>query len=85
MIYTIAVVVTANTKTNKLELVTDEKRIVITPVTRTGKDAFVVVNDRPVATPQYVADLLRFLIQNLYGKEQISRIAREIRNDDTST
>lgn len=78
MIFTVGAVISGDTKTRKLTILTnDGKRIVITPVTRTGVDAHVVVDDRPVAQPQYVADLLRFLVQNLYGKEQVERILKE--------
>ena len=67
VIFTEKYTITGDTKTNKLIILNgDGKRIVITPVTRTGTDAHIIVDDRPVGQPMYVKELLQFLVQNLY-------------------
>jgi len=83
VIFTEKYTITGDTKTSKLTILnSDGKRIVISPVTRTGTDAFIVVNDRPVGQPMYVKDLLRFLVQNLPSGKQIRKMVKEINKDD---
>lgn len=71
MIYTSAVTISADTKTNKLVLVTDDgKRIVLTFGSKRKLGVDVVRDDRPDGHFENPKDLVRYLVQNLHTPEQ---------------
>ncbi len=73
MIYTAKVVVTGDTKTGKLVLVTSEgKRIAVTTGSRRHLHVDVVVDDRPKGSYLHPKEFVRALIQELYTPEQVA-------------
>lgn len=77
MIYTIKAVIEVDTTAAKVVIKAEDKRIALTPVTRSGPDCYAVINDRPDAQPKTATELLRWLAHNLYGRQQIRRMKAE--------
>lgn len=80
MIYTSSVVITADTKTNKLALVkADGERIVLTFGSKRKLGVDIVQDDRPAGHFENPKDLVRYLVQNLYTPEQVEMALKDER------
>lgn len=79
MIYTMKLTVTGDTASGKLVLVTpDGKRLAITPNKKTASFAYTVIDDKPGPLVSHGSQLCRWIAQNLYGRTQIKRLAKNV-------
>ncbi len=86
MIYTIDANITVDTSTNKVVILiynpelppdVDARRVVLMPVNRRGEDIYTLDDDKPGKPITRASDVLRWIAQNLYGKREVKKLAKE--------
>jgi hypothetical protein len=75
--YTTKINVEVDTSTNKLVIVSGDKRIAITPVTRGGSDVYAIVNDKPGPQINTAAQMVKWLCQSLIERKHVKKLATE--------
>lgn len=79
MKYGIDVHIEVDTAVNKVVINSRgrEKRIALVPVNRRSPDAYTVINDVPGVQVKTATDLLRWIVQNLYSKQEIKELVKQ--------
>lgn len=80
MIYKTKAELTVDTRAKTLIIQFEGKRIALVAGGSHSSDAYITLNERPDLHPTEAGALVRWLVQNLYHRKQVKKLARETPN-----